>query len=119
MAPSFSHKHFKNLSSRSFKLSRAGVASLVAVMLVLSSVVLASAVSAGYLTTSYARKNAAPVATAQPSSHTFKARFLPPIFKDDQGTPATVTTEKSDYQPGEYVTVTGSGWIPGEIVNLL
>ena len=119
MSTSFSHKHSKNLSSRSFKLRRVGVASLV-VMLILSCVVLASAVSAGYLaTTSYASKNPAPATTALPGSHTFKARFLPAVFNDEQNTPATVTTEKSDYQPGEYVTVTGTGWIPGEIVNLL
>jgi hypothetical protein len=38
---------------------------------------------------------------------------------DEQNGTATVTTEKSDYQPGEYVTVTGAGWLPGEAVNLL
>ena len=115
----FSRRHFKNLNSRYNRLRRAGVASL-AVMLVLSCVVLASAVSAGYLATIHNPKNSAPPPTsAKPSSHTFKTRFLPPIFNDDQNTTATVTTEKSDYQPGEYVTVTGTGWLPGEIVNLL
>lgn len=31
---------------------------------------------------------------------------------------ATVKTDKSDYAPGEIVTITGSGWQPGETVNL-
>jgi hypothetical protein len=30
----------------------------------------------------------------------------------------TVTTDKDDYSPGEYVIVTGSGWQPGETVDL-
>lgn len=29
---------------------------------------------------------------------------------------ATVTTDKDDYYPGEYVRITGSGWLPGETV---
>ena len=29
-----------------------------------------------------------------------------------------VTTDKADYPPGSMVTVTGSGWDPGEIVEL-
>jgi hypothetical protein len=32
---------------------------------------------------------------------------------------ATVRTDKEDYQPGDTVTVTGSGWEPGETVSLL
>ena len=28
-------------------------------------------------------------------------------------------TDKSDYQPGQFVTITGSGWQPGETVNLV
>ena len=31
---------------------------------------------------------------------------------------ATVTTDKSDYAPGETVTITGTGWLPGETVTL-
>ena len=31
---------------------------------------------------------------------------------------ATVKTDKDDYAPGEFVTITGSGWQPGETVNL-
>ncbi len=31
---------------------------------------------------------------------------------------ATVNTDRSDYSPGETVTITGSGWRPGEIVAL-
>ena len=31
---------------------------------------------------------------------------------------ATVTTDKSDYMPGETVIITGTGWLPGETVNL-
>ncbi|WP_166637240.1 HYR domain-containing protein, partial [Algoriphagus boseongensis] len=31
---------------------------------------------------------------------------------------ATVTTDKLDYSPGEYVTITGSGWKPGETIVL-
>ena len=30
----------------------------------------------------------------------------------------TVTTDKLDYYPGDYVIITGSGWQPGEIVKL-
>ena len=33
--------------------------------------------------------------------------------------PATVSTEHADYAPGERVTITGSGWQPGETVTLL
>ncbi|MDI1322583.1 MAG: HYR domain-containing protein, partial [Algoriphagus sp.] len=31
---------------------------------------------------------------------------------------ATVTTDKLDYAPGEYVTISGSGWLPGETIVL-
>ncbi|MFV8324257.1 Ig-like domain-containing protein, partial [Flavobacterium sp. LS2R12] len=31
---------------------------------------------------------------------------------------ATVTTDKDDYAPGEYVIITGTGWAPGETVTL-
>src|SRR5258708_22319849 len=31
---------------------------------------------------------------------------------------ATVMTDKGDYAPGEIVTITGSGWQPGETVTL-
>lgn len=30
---------------------------------------------------------------------------------------ATVTTDKDDYAPGEYVIITGTGWEPGERVD--
>ncbi len=32
---------------------------------------------------------------------------------------ATIQTDKSDYAPGETVTITGSGWQPGEKVTLI
>ena len=32
---------------------------------------------------------------------------------------ATVKTDKDDYAPGEFVTITGKGWQPGETVNLI
>jgi hypothetical protein len=32
---------------------------------------------------------------------------------------ATVKTDNNDYQPGQFVTITGSGWQPGEVVNLI
>src|SRR5262249_41871120 len=32
---------------------------------------------------------------------------------------ATVTTDKGDYTPGETVIMTGTGWMPGETVELL
>ncbi|SCX05293.1 HYR domain-containing protein [Flavobacterium saliperosum] len=35
-----------------------------------------------------------------------------------QSDAATVVTDKDDYQPGEYVIVSGSGWLPGETVQL-
>ena len=31
---------------------------------------------------------------------------------------ATVRTDQSDYAPGDVVTMTGSGWEPGEVVSL-
>jgi uncharacterized repeat protein (TIGR01451 family) len=31
---------------------------------------------------------------------------------------ATVKTDKADYAPGQRVTITGSGWVPGETVTL-
>jgi hypothetical protein len=35
-----------------------------------------------------------------------------------QDTQPTVTTDKSDYQPGDTVLITGSGWQPGEVVEM-
>ncbi len=32
---------------------------------------------------------------------------------------ATVKTDKDDYAPGQFVTITGTGWQPGETVNLV
>src|SRR5215213_3614847 len=39
----------------------------------------------------------------------------------DAGTsPApTIQSDKADYAPGELVTLTGSGWVPGESVNIV
>src|SRR5688500_15852079 len=31
---------------------------------------------------------------------------------------ATVTTDKDDYHPGDTVKITGTGWLPGEVVRL-
>ena len=31
---------------------------------------------------------------------------------------ATLSTDKLDYAPGEIVYITGTGWLPGETVNL-
>lgn len=31
---------------------------------------------------------------------------------------ATVTTDRSDYQPGDTLLINGTGWLPGEIVKL-
>jgi len=36
-----------------------------------------------------------------------------------QASAATVTTDYLDYAPGEIVTITGSGWWPGETVSIL
>ncbi|MFY9607973.1 MAG: kelch repeat-containing protein, partial [Blastocatellia bacterium] len=35
-----------------------------------------------------------------------------------ESSPATVTTDKTDYQPGDIVIITGTGWQPGEMVDL-
>src|SRR5919107_803530 len=42
-------------------------------------------------------------------------------FTQDAGTPAapTIQSDKADYAPGELVTLTGSGWQPGESVNIV
>ncbi|HET9794148.1 MAG TPA: kelch repeat-containing protein, partial [Thermoanaerobaculia bacterium] len=32
---------------------------------------------------------------------------------------ATVTTDKTDYSPGDTVVITGAGWMPGETVSML
>ena len=32
---------------------------------------------------------------------------------------ATITSDKPDYHPGEIVTLTGSGWKPGELVTIV
>src|SRR5215208_5185413 len=39
----------------------------------------------------------------------------------DTSTPAapTIQSDKADYAPGELVTLTGSGWQPGESVNIV
>ena len=34
------------------------------------------------------------------------------------GKAQTVTTDKADYQPGETVVITGTGWTAGETVKL-
>src|SRR5215216_7931556 len=31
----------------------------------------------------------------------------------------TIQSDKADYKPGELVTLTGSGWMPGESVNIV
>src|SRR5215216_7080342 len=31
----------------------------------------------------------------------------------------TIQSDKADYKPGELVTLTGSGWMPGESVNVV
>ncbi len=35
-----------------------------------------------------------------------------------EDSPATVTTDDTDYAPTETVTITGSGWLPGETIRL-
>jgi hypothetical protein len=35
-----------------------------------------------------------------------------------ESSPATVTTDKTDYQPGDTVIISGTGWEPGETVQL-
>ncbi|MFC0262871.1 hypothetical protein, partial [Fontibacter flavus] len=35
-----------------------------------------------------------------------------------QTSPATITTDKDDYAPGETAIITGTGWLPGETVEL-
>jgi MBG domain/Bacterial Ig-like domain (group 3) len=42
-------------------------------------------------------------------------------FAQDTGTPPapTIQSDKADYGPGEFVTLTGSGWQPGESVNIV
>ena len=32
---------------------------------------------------------------------------------------ATIKTDKADYMPGETVVITGTGWLPGETVNMV
>ena len=42
-------------------------------------------------------------------------------FEMNNSFEATVQTDKADYQPGDYVVITGSGWLagdPGEKVSL-
>ncbi|MDX6411096.1 MAG: hypothetical protein QOE91_612, partial [Gaiellaceae bacterium] len=38
---------------------------------------------------------------------------------DGSGAPPTIVSDKGDYVPGEIVTLTGSGWQPGETVHLV
>ena len=45
--------------------------------------------------------------------------LLTGFFTVVQAQTATLNTDKSDYAPGEPVIITGSGWQPGENVNLL
>ena len=43
------------------------------------------------------------------------------VFAQDTGTPTaapTIQSDKEDYPPGALVTLTGSGWQPGETVNI-
>lgn len=47
-----------------------------------------------------------------------KLRTAEPAHSDERGASATVTTDKTDYQPGETVVITGSGWTAGETVRL-
>jgi hypothetical protein len=38
---------------------------------------------------------------------------------DGSGAPPTIASDKADYVPGETVTLTGSGWQPGETVQIV
>ena len=40
------------------------------------------------------------------------------FFASESFGQATVTTDKADYYPGDYVVITGAGWTPGETVEL-
>jgi hypothetical protein len=112
-------RRFIHSVSRLRKLYRAGLVS-IAVMLVLSFTVLTSAVSSGYLAMSDPSNNDSSSSTqAKSNPARYNTRLSMRFHTDEQNGTATVTTEKSDYQPGEYVTVTGAGWLPGEAVNLL
>jgi hypothetical protein len=114
-----SRKDSKYLSSRSFKFRRVGMSSLIVLMLSVSCVVLASAVSSGYVAMSDVSKNSSFLTKTSANPAKYNTRLSMRFRSDEQNAAATVTTEKSDYQPGENVTVTGAGWLPGEVVNLL
>src|SRR4026208_1020349 len=95
-------------------------------MTLLGSVILASAVSAGYYGTRYisrvVSREAAPRSKDSRviSKNTRKTnlRALTSAYIATQER-ATIATDKTDYHPGETVTVSGTGWLPGETVTLV
>ena len=60
-----------------------------------------------------------PTATevTQPAAPTAGAHFN--LTSGGDGVGPTVTTDRPDYQPGDTVTISGSGWLAGETVELL
>ena len=57
----------------------------------------------------------APVALATPPFHT--QSWDEPTRS--AGNAATITSDKPDYHPGQIVTLTGTGWKPGELVTIV
>ena len=56
-------------------------------------------------------------AITQPAAPTAVAHFS--LTSNGDGVGPTVTTDKEDYQPGDTVTISGSGWLAGETVELV
>ncbi|WP_185094339.1 MBG-2 domain-containing protein, partial [Cesiribacter andamanensis] len=55
--------------------------------------------------------------TARGGLTRYTLTLLALLLVASSGYAQTVTTDKDDYAPGEYVIVTGSGWTPGETVE--
>src|SRR5690242_16192066 len=121
MSPHSTIKRSQNITTWLRNRGRTSVASVVA-LLFLSFVIVGSAVSAGYFATSYvANHKSVAVTASDKGKHGLEMRKASAStrFLEADDSPATLMTDKSDYQPGEFVNVSGTGWLPGETVNLV
>src|SRR5262245_66248130 len=88
-------------------------------------VVVASAMLVVTWSTPSARFSYTPTPTTTTTTVGSSSKVAPPVLSSFTRipfrsflTPATIITDKSDYHPGERVTVTGSGFQAGETITL-
>jgi hypothetical protein len=75
-----------------------------------------SSVSSAKLRASRSVTRTSPAAKAALHNRARLPQVLNSAMPDAEAAAANVTTDKTDYQPGETVVITGSGWLAGESV---